>query len=104
MSSAVHPVAYAVKTATVSNAAKAISHADFGFTADQLAAADHAIISVNAEGVFATWEGTDPTTSLGHYLAATHAPFVVRGRNVANLKFIRAGSNDATVSITLEKY
>lgn len=104
MSSTVHPVAFAVGAATVSNAAKAISHADFGFSADELAAADRAVISVNAEDVYATWDGTDPTTSLGHYLADTHAPFLVLGRNVANLKFIRAGSNDATVSITLEKY
>lgn len=104
MSSTVHAVAYAIGSATISNSAKAISHADFGFTADQLAAADRAVVTAHTQPVVATWEGTDPTNTLGHVLGTTHPPLVIKGRNIAKLKFIRQGGSDGAVTITLEKF
>lgn len=98
------PTAYSAKVATISNAVKAISHADFSWAAGALAAADVAVISCNTNGVLITWDGTDPTTTLGHYLAAGANPLVVRGNaNILNVKFIRL-SSDSVVTVHLEKY
>lgn len=98
------PSAYAVKTATISNTAKAISHSDFAWAAGNLSDADVAVISCNTNGVLITWDGTDPTTTLGHYLAAQAAPLTIKGnKNIQNLKFIRL-SSDSVVTVHLEKY
>lgn len=98
------PLAYVAKVATISSTAKAISHADFSWGASDLAQADVAVISCNTNGVLITWNGTDPTTTLGHYLAAQSAPLVIKGNpNILNLKFIRL-SSDSVVTVHLEKY
>ncbi|MCC7423782.1 MAG: hypothetical protein IT428_26250 [Planctomycetaceae bacterium] len=97
------PRGFQTKAATVSNAAKAVSHADFAFTADELAQAVSAVITSRTAGVMVTWSGVDPTASLGH-LVATNGTLRVDGTlNIQALKFIREAAADATVTVTLEK-
>lgn len=98
------PDAYAMKGATISNAAKAISHADFSWAAGDLAGADIAVISCNTNGVVLTWNGTDPTTTLGYPLAAGASLTLKGNGNIQAVKFIRSGGTDAAVSVHLEKY
>jgi hypothetical protein len=98
------PTAYAAKTNTISSTALAISHASWSWTAGHLTDADVAVISCNTNGVLITWDGTTPTTTLGHYLAAAANPLVIKGNaNIQNLKFIRL-SSDSVVTVHLEKY
>ena len=94
--------AFKFGSATVSNAVKAISHADFGFSAGNLAIARSARITARTGGVMFTYSGDNPTTTAGHLLAAD-ASVVIEGiANISALKFIREASTDGTVSITLE--
>lgn len=89
---------------TISNAAKAISHADFGWTAGSLAKADYAMISAVSADVMFTYDGTDPTATLGHPLVADQIIRIEGNPHIQALKFIRKGSSDATMTITLEKF
>lgn len=95
-----------MKGATVSNVVKAISHIDFGFTAGILATAEVAVITARTEGVMITWDGTDPTATLGHLIDTTMlGPFVLKGRAKINaLKFLREAAADTDVTITLEQF
>jgi hypothetical protein len=97
---------YAMKGATVSNSAKAISHTDFAWAGTDLAEAGlcKATITARTGGVMFTMDGTDPTTTLGHLIAAG-ATYVVEGtpNNITRLKFIREAGTDSSVTISLEK-
>ena len=95
-----------MKGATVSNVAKAITHADFGFTAGILASAEVAFITSRTAGVMVTWDGTAPTGTVGHLVDTTMlGPFVVKGRAKINaLNFLREAAVDAEVTITLEQF
>lgn len=104
ISSSPRPVAFG--SATVSNAAKAISHEDFGFSAAQLAEANRAVISAHAQPIHFRYDGGAPTATIGHHAddSTENAPRVVLGNaNVQALQFIREGGTDSVVSVTLEK-
>jgi len=88
---------------TVSNTALALSHASWSWTAAKLAAATSARISANANGIVVTYDGTTPTATLGHPIAAGETLVLEGGAAVNNLKMIRSGGSDATVTVTLEK-
>lgn len=91
----------AMKSATISNAVKAISHADFNWTAGDLEKASAAWISTT-QNVRYTFDGdTDPTTTLGHPIGADGTVFIPDGRLVRDLRFIRTGASDAVVTVTL---
>jgi len=92
----------AMKSATISNAAKAISHADFAWGNQDLGKAAAAWIS-STQGVRYTFDGTDPTTTLGHPIGADGTVYIPDGRLVRDLKFIRTGGTDAVVTISLLK-
>ncbi len=96
-------VAYATKSATISNASKAISHADFAWGVTDLALAQVAYVTVRTAGVMVNWSGVDPTTSAGYFLAQNANLEVVGNANILNLEFIREAGADATVTVTLEK-
>jgi hypothetical protein len=95
---------YQTKAATITNAAKAIDHADFGFTDAELEAADYAVITAFAASVVVTTDATTPTATLGTFIGVEDPVTVSGNQNINNLQFIRAGSTDATVSISLYKY
>lgn len=101
------PAGFATSLAcTVSNVAKAIDHADFGFTAAQLQKADAAIVTASQDVLFTEDGATDPViaTLRGHPLSAGTLMFIDGGKRVRKLRFIRKGAADAVVVITLEKY
>jgi hypothetical protein len=96
---------YAVGSSTISSTALAISHANFGFSAATIAAAERALITVIDDAVRWRKDGLAvPTASLGHYQAKDAVPLVISGQpDITNLTFIRV-SADAVVFIELEKF
>lgn len=90
------------KEVTIGDTAKAITHADFGFTLDQLARARIATISAATAGIRFLYTGEDPTATFGYVLPADSIFEVPRNENINNLVFIRSGAVDATLTITLE--
>jgi hypothetical protein len=95
-----------MKGATISNAAKAISHADFGWGGSDLSDASlrKATITARTGGVMYTMDGTDPTATLGH-LIPVNTTVVIEGtpNNISRLKFIREAGTDAALTISLER-
>lgn len=95
---------YETKTSTVTNAVLALSAAGWAWTAGNLALADAAVIVAHTNPVCVTWDGTAPTVTTG-ILIATGTSVTIRGNaNIQNVKMIRQGGADATVSVTLEKF
>lgn len=94
---------YVTKSATISNAAKAITHGDFAWGTTDLALARLAIISPRSAGVMFTYDGTDPTATFGHPIATSGIVAIEGNANIRALKFIREAGVDATLTITLEK-
>lgn len=94
--------AYVCNKATVSSTAKAVDHADFDFSAEELQKAVKATVSARTAGVMYTFDGTTPTAVIGHLLAQNGTTTVFGNANIKNLKFIREASTDADVTVTLE--
>lgn len=97
-------VAYAAKSATISSAAKAISHADFAWGASDLEAAELAIVGARTAGIMVTFHGADPTATFGHSIDASGEMEVIGNGNIKAMRFIREGSVDSVVTVTLEKF
>lgn len=74
-----------------------------GLDAALVAQADRARVGVSGADVRYRYDGGDPAADSGHYLPANGETGVIGRGNVANLRFIRAGGVDATVSVTLER-
>lgn len=98
------PKAYSVKGNTISTAAVAISAAGWSWGTTDLAGAEQAIVSCNTQGVTLTFDGTDPTATVGIVLAANDRIIVKGNQNIQNIKLIRSGGSDALVTIQLEKH
>ena len=98
------PVGFQTKAATVTNAAKPVSHADFGFSTAELAAADIAYVTPFSYPIVLTADGVAPTTALGTYVAAADTMIVRGSANIVALQFIRAADDDSTVSVSLFKF
>jgi len=98
------PTAYALKGNTISTSVIAISAGSWSWGATDLAEADQALICCNTNGVVLTYDGTNPTASLGIALAAGAQMTVKGNANILALKFIRSGGSDATLTVQLEKY
>ena len=98
-----------VGSAAVTNAVKALSHADFGFSAAQIAAAREAIVCSLATdgagsalgGVNLLDTGGDPSVTLGVHLPAGSSVAVRGSVNIGNLRFIRSDTTDARVTVIL---
>lgn len=91
------------KTATVSTTAVPITDAGFGFTANELATATRAVISSHSASAHMRWDGGAPTATVGHHLGEATRPQVVWGKaTIGNLQFIREGSQNVQVTVTLE--
>ncbi|MBN2392099.1 MAG: hypothetical protein JXR84_15335 [Anaerolineae bacterium] len=96
-------IASVMKGAAVTNVVKAISHADFGFSAAQLASANRARISCRTGGVMLTYDNaTDPTATVGHLVAANESLVIEGTDNIRYIRFIREAGTDSTVTVTLE--
>jgi hypothetical protein len=91
-----------MKYATISTVAKGISHADFGFTAALLARATGAVVSGTQDVMYSIDGATDPTATVGHPIAKGQTIVLSKSFGVPrNLRFIRSGSADAVMTITL---
>jgi len=91
---------------TVSSTAMSLTNAAFGFTATQVAQADHVLISVDTGAIRITWDAakTVPTTSKGMVITDRNWPLadIVGTINAQNIQMIRDGSTDAVVNVMLE--
>ena len=95
--------AFTMKVNTVSNTALAISNASWSWGSTDLSTAVKAVISANAKSIVATFDGTDPTTTLGLPIAEGASLSIDGNLNIQNMKLIRATGDDATVTIILWK-
>jgi len=99
-------VAVAIVSASVTVSSAVVPLSSFGFTATQLAQAKHALITSTKAAVRYMYDGTAPTSELGHILPMDASPplDVIGMENVANLQFIldSGAATDAIVLITLE--
>lgn len=102
MPSQVAKRAFAFDDHTVSSTALALTSLDFA--AGVVAAADEALITVETQSVRYRLDGTAPTASVGHLVAAAGSITVTGNTNVKNFKIIRATGSDATVMVTLFKW
>ena len=48
-----------------------------------------------------TFDGTDPTTTLGHPIGADGTVYIPDARLIRDLKFIRTGASDAVLTVSL---
>ena len=95
--------AFAFGSAEVDGTEVAITDEAFDFTSAELAKAQRARVSVSAHPVRFTYDGTTPTTGIGHYLGTTETIEIVGNENIVGLAFIReSGGAPSVVSITLE--
>jgi len=91
------------KKSTVSSSVVAISAVGWGWTAGDLEKATGAWISAT-QPVMYTFDGaTDPTTAIGHPIAAGGTVFIPDGRLVRALRFLRTSGTDADVTVSLLK-
>lgn len=71
------------------------------FSTEDMLNAKRLVITAGAGVVRITWDGTNPTSTLGYYLAA-NTNFVLDGQaNIQNFKCISVAA-DSIVTITLE--
>jgi hypothetical protein len=94
--------AFAYNSATISNTAQTMLVV--GFSAAEIDRADVAYITVDTQAVRYRYDGSAPTAADGHQLDAGDKWLLVGNQNIRNLQFIRAGSSDGFVAITLESF
>ncbi len=96
----------ATKSATVTTGTVS-TMSDFSFDSADLTRARRAIVSTITNDLMITWSAVDPTSTLGHGIAAAAAgraptSLRLRGVSIVDLRFL-ALSGSATVTITLER-
>lgn len=97
--------AYAFENLTVSSTAKGLTAAKLTPTTTALVGKKACRITVSCETnpVRFCFDGTTPTTSLGHLLAVGERATFEGTANLSNLKFIATGS-DSSLMITYEHF
>lgn len=97
------PLAIATNQVTISSAAVLLTALPVSpFTAAQVARAARAVITVRTAAINVRWDGTSPTTSVGHKFAVGDVFALVGNENITLLQIIRDGASDAVITITLE--
>lgn len=96
-------LAYAFGTRAISTTVIPLASVT-GLSADLVKQADRARITVATDAIRYRYDGGDPSATVGHYLPANGETVIEGQENIARLRFIRAGSSDATLSVTLEKF
>lgn len=94
-------IASAFNNATVSSTA--LSLLDIGFTQAQVDNADRMRLTVETQPLRYRYDGTSPTTSVGHQLVAGSELILLGQQNIAGFEIIAVSTNGA-VFITLETY
>jgi hypothetical protein len=93
-------IAVASEYAVSVTSGAAVTMSGAGFTLAQLDAAETCYITVETATVRFTYDGTAPTTSTGHPLAANASFTLVGNAQIRLLQFI-APSTSATINITI---
>ena len=93
------PTASAFNNTTVSSTALDLE--DVGFTAAQVKAADRMRLTVETNLLRYRYDGSAPTTSVGHQLAAGDVLILEGQQNIESFSII-AVSTDGAVFVTLE--
>jgi len=88
------------KTATVGTGA-VVALSGFAFDAQNVINVKRLVITAGANPVRITWSGQNPTSTLGHYIAANGNYTLDGSINCANFKSLGIGG-DSVTSVTLE--
>lgn len=64
--------------------------------------AKRAVITITGAQIRYTYDGTTPTSSVGHLVNPFDVITIIGSDNISNFKAIRAGSSDAIISVTYE--
>lgn len=92
---------YVVATLGHTVSTTALLLTDLGFTATQIAKAHSVLITVNTNTLIWRADGTAPTASVGHYIPALGSQELFGKVLLQNLKLIRQGGSDATITASL---
>jgi len=87
-------------TGTISNSAVALASLT-GYDATKHVFVNRAVITAITNAVVVTWNGTTPTATVGHVIAANGTLILEGQAKIAALQFIRL-SADVSLTITLE--
>lgn len=91
--------AFAHEKITVSNSAVSLTTATYTTDGEK---AKRAIITVESAQLRYRYDGTAPTSSVGHLLNPFDVITILGSDNITNFKAIRAGSTDAAISCSYE--
>jgi hypothetical protein len=75
--------------------------ADWAFGAQNVLNVKRLVITAGANAIRITWDGTDPTSTLGHYIAANENYTLDGQINCSKFKSIGIGG-DSVTTVTLE--
>jgi len=90
------------KNGTVADVVVALGTAPFDFSTANLLRAAEAIVVANTNGIVITWEGTNPTATLGMPVAAG-SHYVVEGRDdIPRVRIISKDTVAADVTVFLK--
>lgn len=92
-------VGFGYEALTVSTTALALTAAEY-VSGDRKAQVAH--ITVESNPINYTYEGTTPTSTVGHNLVAGSTLTLAGYANIVAFRMIRSGGADATVKITYE--
>lgn len=97
------PEAQATKQVTISDAAVLLTALpSTPFTSAQILAAARAVITVRTSQINIRYDGTSPTVAIGHLYLIGDVFEILGNDNITRLEFIRNGSTDADITVTLE--
>lgn len=95
---------FARETVTIDDTAGGVSLTSATYAPATFGPASRAYISVETAQIRFTYNGTAPTTSLGHILEAGDILIIEGIQHIGNFKAIRTGSTSATIQVTYERY
>ena len=90
--------AFSFEQITVSNAVKTLTVGKYTDTDSKLS--KKVFISVEDAQIRYTFDGTTPTSSIGHIANPAEVIILIGTQNIENFKAIRKGSTDAKISVT----
>lgn len=95
------PVGFVAGQETISNASQYLEDMA-SFTADNVGDAARLVLVCRDQDINVRWDGTAPTTAIGHVVASGDTFILEGNENIVQFQVIRNATNDATVFFTLE--
>lgn len=93
-------IGMAFETLTISNSAVGLTSTSYLNTTGN---ASHAFLTLEGGQVRYRYDGTNPTSSVGHVLDPGGFLLIEGQNQMAAIKFIRTGATDGTASVTYER-